>query len=238
MNTTEKTNAPKWVAYYRVSTKKQGLGLEAQRVRVMEAAKEAGAVVIAEYSEKVSGKVKNRPELTKAMNKARKGNAVVVVAKHDRLSRDLADAADFVFKKGVEFAILNLPAEAMSDPLLFGVYFGLADKEAKLISERTKAALAVRKAQGVKLGNPNGAIAMQTEEVKTRASEARKRKADENPNNLVAANEIRRLFASGKQTLQKIADHLNAQGYSTASGKGDHTRKSVQLLIKRYNIAI
>lgn len=227
---------PKWVAYYRVSTKKQGLGLEAQRDRVRKAAEEAGAVIIAEYSEKISGKIKNRPGLSKAMNQARKENAFVVVAKHDRLSRDIADAADFVFKKDVEFIVLNLPTEAMSDPLLFGVFFGLADKETKMISERTIAALAVRKTQGVKLGNPNGAIAMQTDEVKTRAREARQRRANENPNNLVAANEIRRLISTGSKTLQQIADHLNEHGYSTATGKGDHTRKSVQLLIKRYGI--
>lgn len=237
MRKTSEASALNWVAYYRVSTQKQGLGLEAQRARIERAAREAGAVIVAEVEEKESGKECNRPGLNKAMATARKHNAVIVVAKHDRLSRDLAYAASLVFKSGLRFNILNLPQEAQTDPLLFGVYFGLADKEAKMISERTKAALEALKTKGVKLGNPNGAEAMQSEAVKERAREARKRKADENPNNIAASNEMKRFVASGKKTLQQIADHLNEQGYYTSTGR-EQTRKSVQLLAQRYSISI
>lgn len=230
-------NAPKWVAYYRVSTQKQGLGLEAQRSRVERAAREAGAVIVAEIEEKESGKECHRPGLNKAIATAKKEDAVIVVAKHDRLSRDLAFAADLVFNSGLRFNILNLPDEATTDPLLFGIFYGMAQKEAKLISERTREALAALKAKGVRLGNPNGAAAMQSDEIKTKAAEARKRKADENPFNVAASNEMRRFVAGGKKTLQQIADHLNAEGFYTATRR-EHTRKSVQLLAKRYGIAI
>lgn len=234
---TAQTSPTKWIAYYRVSTRKQSLGLEAQRSRVLQAAQEMGATIIDEIQEKESGKECDRPGLNKAMMLARKHGTVIVVAKHDRLSRDISFAAYLVFKSGVKFNVLNLPAEALTDPLMFGVYYGLADKEARLTSERTKAALAVKKAQGVKLGNPNGATALLTDEAKARATESKKRKADENPNNVSSANEIRRFIANGKQSLRAIAKHLTQGGYYTSTGR-EHTAKSIQLLCKRYCIAI
>lgn len=151
---TNEATAPKWVAYYRVSTKKQGLGLEAQRARVEAAAAEAGANIVMEIEEKESGKECSRPGLNKALAEARKHGAIVCVAKHDRLSRDLSFAAELVFNSGLQFNILSLPPEATTSQLLFGVYFGLAAEEAKLISERTSAALQALKAKGVKLGCP------------------------------------------------------------------------------------
>lgn len=231
-----KETAPVWIAYYRVSTKKQGLGLEAQRAKVMQAAQEVGATILEEVEEKESGKECDRPGLNKAMALAKKNGATLVVAKHDRLSRDLSFAAHLVFKSGVRFNILNLPSEALKDALLFGVYYGMAEKEARLISERTKAALAVRKAQGVKLGNPRGAESITPEMVEA-ATEARKRKAEENPNNISSANEIRRFIASGKKSLREVARHLTESGYYTSTGRF-HTAKSVQLLCQRYAIAL
>lgn len=236
--TTTTATAPKWVAYYRVSTKRQGLGLEAQRAKVEAAAKESGAEIIAEIEEKESGKECSRPGLNKAMATARKHGAIVVVAKHDRLSRDLAFASEMVFKSGIRFNILNLPPEAMSDYLLFGVYFGLAAQEAKLISERTKAALTALKAKGVQLGRPNAKESI-TPEMTKAASEARTRKAEENPNNIASANEIRRYLnnPNNPRTLQAIANHLTEEGIYTSRGVF-HTPKSVSLLCKRYAIAL
>lgn len=231
--------APKWIAYYRVSTKRQGLGLDAQRARVEAAAAEMGAIIIAEVEEKESGKECDRPELNKAMALARKHKAILTVAKHDRLSRDLAFAAELVFKTGVKFNILNFPDEAMSDPLFFGVYFGLAAKEAKLISERTSAALQALKAKGVKLGRPDAATSI-TPEMVAASVEVRKRKAEENPNNIAASNEIRRYLAEHtnrkERGLQRIADHLTEKGIYTSRGVF-HTPMSVKLLCKRYEIA-
>lgn len=237
-NETTATTATKWVAYYRVSTKRQGLGLDAQRARVQAAAAEVGAEIITEIEEKESGKECNRPELNKALAEARRHGATIAVAKHDRLSRDLSFAAELVFKSGISFAILNLPPEAMTDKLLFGVYFGLAAQEAQMISDRTKSALAALKAKGVKLGRPNAAESI-TPDMRAAAAEVNRRKANENPNNIAAANEIRRYLAEHtdrkERGLQKIADHLTEQGYYTSRGVF-HTPKSVSLLCRRFNI--
>lgn len=237
-NTTDSNSTSKfWVAYYRTSTRSQNLGLEAQRDRVLRAAQEQGATIIAEVQEQESGKECDRPELNKALALTRKHRATLVVAKADRLSRDLGFATDLVFKSGLTFCILNMPEEATRDYLLFGVYFGLAAQEAKLISDRTKAALQALKEKGVKLGNPKGAEAITPEMVKN-ASEARTRKANENPNNITSANEIRAYISTNNATtLQAIADHLNNKGFLTSRGNF-HTRKSVQLLCQRYGIAI
>lgn len=235
MNATKETTAPKWIAYYRVSTKRQGLGLEAQRARVRAAALEAGAEIVGEVEEKESGKECSRPGLNKAMAQARREGAVIAVAKHDRLSRDLAYASYLVFNSGLRFNILNLPPEAMTDPLLFGVYFGMAMREAQLISERTKAALAALKAKGVKLGRPDAATSI-TPEMITAATEARKRRAAENANNVASANEIRRyLNAGGCPKLQAIAAHLTENGFYTSRGVF-HTAKSVSLLCRANGI--
>ena len=232
------TAAPKWVAYYRVSTKRQGLGIDAQRARVHAAAADAGAEIIAEIEEKESGKELNRPGLNKALAEARRHGATIAVAKHDRLSRDLSFAAELVFNSGINFAVLNLTPEAMTDPLMFGVYFGMAAREAQLISERTTAALAALKAKGVKLGRPNAAKSI-TPEMRAAAAEVNRRKAQENAYNVASANEIRRYLTEHterrERALQRIAEHLTASGYYTARGVY-HTPKSVDLLCKRYCI--
>jgi DNA invertase Pin-like site-specific DNA recombinase len=230
------TEAPKWVAYVRRSTEKQGITIDAQIKRIESAAKEAGAQIIETIPETESGKECDRKGIKLAMAMARKHGAVVVVAKYDRLSRDLTFASQVVFHSGVKFLILGFPPEAMTDPLLFGVYFGMAMREAQLISERTKAALAEKKAQGVKLGHPNAANSI-TDEMRAAACEARKRKAQENPNNIKSANEIKRYLESGKKnTLQSIADHLTEMGCYTSRGVF-HTPKSVSLLCAAFGIS-
>lgn len=233
---TTTNNAPKWIAYYRVSTKRQSLGLDAQRERVLTAAREHGATVIAEVEEKESGRECQRPGLNRAMALARKYNATLVVAKADRLSRDLAYATIVVHKSGINVLALNLPPEASTDYLLFGVYFGLAAQECKLISDRTKAALAALKAKGVKLGRPDAEKYI-TRDMVNKATAARVRNAQENPNNVASVNEIRRYLndKSNKRTLQAIADHLTENGFYTSRGVF-HTTKSVDLLCKRYNL--
>lgn len=232
---TESNASEKWVAYYRVSTSRQGLGLEAQKAKVEAAAVSAGAEIIAEFSEKESGKDNDRVELSKAIMKANTQKAKVVVAKYDRLSRNLTFASSLVFESGTKFLILDMPAEAMENTLLFGVYFGLASHEAKLISERTKAALAKLKAQGVKLGRPDGKTAI-TDEMREAAAKAITRKAEENPNNVAASNEIRRYLGEGnKKNYLSIARHLYNLGIKTARGK-EHTAQSVKLLCQRYGL--
>lgn len=236
MKKTATDNNNLWIAYYRTSTRTQNLGLEAQRDKVMRSAQEQGATIIAEVQEQESGKECSRPQLNKVLALARKHNATIVVAKHDRLSRDLGFATDLIFKSGLKFYCLNMPPMAMQNYVVFGAMFGLASEEARLISERTKLALQALKQQGVKLGNPKGAEAI-TEDMVKSATEARIRKANENSNNVASASEIRAFVGNGKKTLQEIADHLNNNGYLTSRGNF-HTRKSVQLLCNRFGIAI
>ena len=145
------------IAYYRVSTQAQGrsgLGLEAQRAAVEAFAKTEGMEIIAEYHEVETGKgsdaLDRRPHLAAALKEAKKIKAAICVAKLDRLSRDVAFIASLMAQK-VPFIVASLGANA--DPFMLHIYAALAEQERRMISERTKVALAGAKARGVKLGN-------------------------------------------------------------------------------------
>ncbi len=149
----------KFVAYYRVSTDKQGksgLGLEAQEAAVVAfiASKGEDARLLASFVEIESGKRSdNRPQLKLAMEQARLTGATLLIAKMDRLSRD----AHFLLglqKAGVKFVAADMPE---ANELVVGIMAMIAQAERQMISARTKAALAAAKARGVKLGNPRGA---------------------------------------------------------------------------------
>src|SRR3954451_16246657 len=149
------------VAYYRVSTKKQGrsgLGLEAQREAVLRFAAQEGLEIVGEFTEVETGKgsdaLEQRPYLAAAMEQARRINAPVITAKLDRLSRDVHFISGLM-KHRVRFVVTELGADA--DPFMLHLYAALAEKERSMISERTRAALAAAKARGVKLGSPKGA---------------------------------------------------------------------------------
>ncbi len=146
------------VAYYRVSTKQQqrsGLGIEAQRATVTRFADAEGLTIIAGFVEAETGKgadaLDRRPQLAAALAAARTAKCSVLVSKLDRLSRDVAFVAGLMAQR-VPFIVAELGRDA--DPFMLHLYAALAEKERRLISERTKAALAVRKATGTKLGNP------------------------------------------------------------------------------------
>src|SRR5258707_3309739 len=146
------------VAYYRVSTRQQhrsGLGIEAQRATVTRFAETENLRIIAEYVEAETGKgadaLDRRPQLAAALAAARNAKGCVLVSKLDRLSRDVAFVAGLMAQR-VPFIVAELGRDA--DPFMLHLYAALAEKERRLISERTKAALAVRKATGSKLGNP------------------------------------------------------------------------------------
>ena len=146
------------VAYYRVSTKQQhrsGLGIEAQRATVTRFAEAEKLTIIAEYVEAETGKgadaLDRRPQLAAALAAARKARCCVLVSKLDRLSRDVAFVSGLMAQR-VPFIVAELGRDA--DPFMLHLYAALAEKERRLISERTKAALAVRKAAGGRLGNP------------------------------------------------------------------------------------
>jgi len=145
------------IAYYRVSTQKQGksgLGLEAQRAAVHAFARSEGMDILGEWIEVETGKgadaLDRRPELAAALKAAKKIGAAVCVAKLDRLSRDVAFIASLMAQK-VPFIVAALGVNA--DPFMLHIYAALAEQERRMVSERTKAGLAAAKARGTKLGN-------------------------------------------------------------------------------------
>jgi len=149
------------VAYYRVSTERQrrsGLGIDAQRETVRRFAEVEGFALTAEFVEAESGKgadaLDRRPQLAAALSAARSRKCAVIVAKLDRLSRDVAFISGLMAQR-VPFIVAELGADA--DPFMLHLYAALAEKERRLISERTRAALAQRKAQGKRLGNRTNA---------------------------------------------------------------------------------
>jgi DNA invertase Pin-like site-specific DNA recombinase len=140
------------VAYYRVSTRRErgsGLGIDAQRAAVARFAEAEGITIVREYVEAETGKgtdaLDRRPELAIALSEARRLKGCVLVAKLDRLSRDVAFIAGLMAQR-VPFVVAELGRDA--DPFMLHLYAALAEKERRLISERTKAALAARKANG------------------------------------------------------------------------------------------
>ena len=151
--------AAKFVSYLRVSTKRQGasgLGLEAQRTAVADYLNGGHWTVIKEVVEVESGKKDDRPKLAEAMALCRVHGATLVIAKLDRLSRD----AHFLLglqKAGVRFVAADMPE---ANELTIGILAVVAQAERKMISARTKAALAAAKARGVKLGGDRGNLAL------------------------------------------------------------------------------
>jgi len=206
--------APAYVAYYRVSTKKQGesgLGLDAQRTAVAGFVKGASTpgIIVAEYTEIESGKRDQREQLRLAIDHAKKEGAVLVIAKLDWLSRN----ASFIFTlrdSGVNFQCVDMPD---ANTLTIGIFATLAQHERELISSRTKAALAVKLSQGVKLGKPENL----TEAARLKGAAANRRQATENPNNKRAASMVAVLRSAGKN-FTEIAVELNRAGFQTARG--------------------
>src|SRR6516165_2012696 len=147
------------ISYIRVSTQKQGhsgLGLGAQRAANAQFASREGFAIAAEFTEVETGKgadaLDRRPQLAAALADARRRKCPIVVAKLDRLSRDVAFISGLMARK-VPFIVAELGRD--TDPFMLHIYAALAEKERRLISERTKVALAAAKARGVQLGNKN-----------------------------------------------------------------------------------
>src|SRR6195952_593383 len=144
----------KVIAYLRVSTRQQqrsGLGIEAQRAAIERFAANESITIVAEFVEFESGKgsdaLDRRPQLAGALAAAKASKCSVIVAKLDRLSRDVAFVAGLMAQR-VPFMVAELGRDA--DPFMLHLYAALAEKERRLISERTRAALAIRKASGVR----------------------------------------------------------------------------------------
>lgn len=219
----------KLIAYYRVSTKKQGrsgLGLDAQRKMVSDFVKAQGGELIAEYTEVESGKFDARPELAEAIKLAGLVGARLVVGKLDRLSRDLHFILSLQ-KSRVNFVVCDLPG---CDTFTIHIYGALAQRERELISARTRAGLAVAKARGTKLGTNN----LPTEIVKqasAKGNRAIKNTADEFAVKVKPV--ISALQAQGK-SLRGIAAELEGLGVKTARG-GRWTPTAVRNALARIN---
>ena len=148
----------KITAYYRVSTDSQGksgLGLADQRKQVADyAARFNGASIIGEFTEIESGRAQDRPKLREAIAKAKATRSTLVIAKLDRMGRHAAEVLTLLDRRDIKIVFAESPeASALEN----GIRAIVAEEEARVISARTKAALAAAKRNGVKLGNPNGA---------------------------------------------------------------------------------
>jgi len=203
------------VAYHRVSTERQGrsgLGLQAQRERCQAFAVANGLEVVDSFVEVETGKgsdaLDRRPQLAAALGAARRLRCQVLVAKLDRLSRDVHFIAGLMVQR-VPFLVAELGTDV--DPFMLHIYAALAEKERRMISDRTRAALAARKKQGAQLGNPTnlpeaglkGAI---------ETAQAARRFAEN------VAPVILQIRGSGVASLRGIAAALNVRGVRTARG--------------------
>ena len=204
----------KFVAYLRVSTDKQGhsgLGIEAQRTAVNDYLNGGNWRLLQEYVEVESGKRNDRPQLTAALAHAKATGAIVVIAKLDRLARNVAFISN-VMESGVEFVAADMP---MANRLTVHVLAAVAEHEREMISQRTKAALAAAKARGTKLGNPNGARALRGRG-NAPAITAVRAVADAHAAGVLPL--IKAIRADGITSLHAIAAELNRRGILAARG--------------------
>jgi DNA invertase Pin-like site-specific DNA recombinase len=198
----------KYVAYYRVSTDRQGksgLGLDAQRSAVL-AHVNGDAELVAEHTEIETGRRNDRPELAKALEACRRNKATLLIAKLDRLSRNLAFIATLM-DSGTDFVAVDSPNATR---LTLHILAAVAEHEREMISARTAAALQAARARGVRLGNPRPVEASQ------RATAALKVAAGQFAGNVLPI--IRELQASGISSRAGLAAALNARKVPTARG--------------------
>lgn len=215
----------KFVSYTRVSTARQGqsgLGLEAQRIAVRNFVKDGE--IIAEFTEVETGtSKKRRVEIYKAIELCKQTGATLIIAKLDRLARNVAFTASLL-ESQVSFIAVDAP---YATPLTIHILSAVAEAEGKSIANRVKSSLAVAKARGVKLGKPENL----TYEAQLKGAQKRREKALEDSNNIRATAFIR-LLLNSKATFQFIADKLKEGGFLTSTGKF-HTPYSAWLLAKR-----
>ena len=222
----------KYVAYYRVSTQKQGnsgLGLESQRQQV-QAFVNCSECIIAEFTEVESGKKDDREQLNAAIATAKKEGAKLVIAKLDRLSRNV----QFIFTlrdSGVDFVCADMPD---ANTLTIGIFAVMAQHERELIRSRTRAGLKVKSErlalEGKKLGTPKNL----TIEALQRGFEVRQHNAKTKKEN-VQATALATMHRKNGATLQAIADTLNNLGFKTSTGK-TFAPTTVKMLLDRAGV--
>jgi DNA invertase Pin-like site-specific DNA recombinase len=222
----------RYVAYYRVSTAKQGhsrLGLEAQREAVARHLNGDGWEVIADFTEIESGRRGDRPQLEKALAAARLHRCPLVVAKVDRLTRSVSFLSRLL-EAGVDVRFADLPAiEGPTGRFMLQQLAAVAELEAGLISSRTKAALAAAKARGKVLGGNRGVVLSHEARASGRAIQVKR--ADERAADLRPV--IRDLQQGGVATLCAIARVLSERGIPTARSGRHWTATQVARILER-----
>lgn len=202
----------RFVAYYRVSTKAQGqsgLGLEAQEAAVRQHLGGQG-VLLGAYTDVESGtrKGNQRPELAKAIAHCRREKATLLIAKLDRLARNVAFVSNLM-EGGVEFVAADVP---QANRLTIHILAAVAEAEAEAISARTRAALGAAKARGARLGKPENL----TQQARLAGARACRRKAADSYGRIIHL--VVNLRGRGK-SLRAIAKHLNELGELTRQGR-------------------
>lgn len=217
-----------YVGYFRVSTAEQGksgLGLDSQKSMVDNYVSLNKGILINHFTEIETGTSKRkRTEIYKAIDFAKQNNAVLIIAKIDRLARNVFFVSSLM-EAGVEFVACDLP---QATNFTIHLYAALAEMEAKLISERTKNALAEKKKQGYKLGTPENL----TDEGKKKGALVIRKKAIDNKSNIQSTALIIEYREKGC-SYDKIAETLNKLNFTTSQGK-KHNSTSVLRLYNRH----
>jgi DNA invertase Pin-like site-specific DNA recombinase len=222
----------RFVVYLRVSTLRQGvsgLGIEAQREAVARHVASTGGRILAEVVETESGKQSTRPQLAHALAICRGHRATLLIAKLDRLARNVHFISGLM-ETGVPFVAADMPT---ATPFMLHIYAAMAEAEGIAISTRTKAALAAAKARGAKLGNPR-LLAGSPEQARM-ATAAKSAKATARATDLLPV--IAEVRAAGVATLSGIAKALTARGVPTPSGRGAWSPATVMRLDRRVQAA-
>lgn len=205
----------KFIAYYRVSTARQGrsgLGLEAQRAAVQEYLNGGRWRLVQEVTEIESGKRSDRPELARALAACRLHGATLIIAKLDRLARNVAFIANLM-DSGVDFVAADMP---QANRLTVHVLAAIAEHEAAAISARTKAALARAKLRGTKLGGDRGNLPRVAKTGARASVAARQSKALRRASDLIiVVNDLR---LHGRTSLRQLADGLNEREIAAPRG--------------------
>jgi DNA invertase Pin-like site-specific DNA recombinase len=228
----------KYVAYYRVSTDKQkrsGLGLEAQKEAVQKHLDGGRWKLVGEFKETETGKRDDRPQLIKALALCRVHNAALVVAKLDRLARNtrfLLTLVEASGERGVVFCDLPTIPEGPVGKFMISQLASVAELEAGLISQRTKAALKAAKDRGVVLGRPNSDIHEHAQQGHDAGLVARQQKAAKRAADLKPI--IEAIQEEGSTSLNQIAATLNERGITTARG-GEWSATQVMRLLNAIN---
>ncbi|MGB9115156.1 recombinase family protein [Bradyrhizobium sp.] len=202
----------RYIAYYRVSTPRQGksgLGLEAQRKAVKDRLSGCGEL-ISEYTEVESGGRNDRPKLSEALSACRLHRATLIIAKLDRLARNVAFVSNLM-EAGIEFEAVDFP---QANRLTIHILSAVAEHEARMISDRTRVALTAAKARGVKLGGWRGRAGTCNDLARARAT--RTDKAVRRASDLRAT--ILEIQNSGPQSLCAVASGLNQRGITAPRG--------------------